>query len=172
VSRSAVLRLSYAIATLAVLAADQATKDVITSRMSLYSSVPVIPGFLHLTLVTNRGALFGLFHDLAEPYRSVLFTSIPMVAIGLILFFQYRTTLADRAAQAGLALILGGALGNLVDRLRLGYVVDFIDMFLGEHHWPAFNLADSSICIGVTLLVIDLVLQGRRQHVAEMPPVA
>jgi signal peptidase II len=164
------LRIVYSLGTLAVLVGDQATKDVVTSRMALYSSIPVIPGFLHLTYVTNRGALFGLFHDLAEPYRSVLFTSIPIVAIGLILFFQFRTTLADRAAQAGLALILGGALGNLVDRLRLGYVVDFIDVFLAKHHWPAFNLADSSICIGVTLLVVDLVLQGRRHHAAEMPP--
>ena len=163
-------RAIYALATLAVLILDQLSKQWITSSMPLYSSTPIIPGLLHLTLVTNRGALFGLFHDLADPYRAVVFTSIPMLAIVLILFFQFRTTIADTAAQAGLALILGGALGNLVDRLRLGYVVDFVDLFIGEHHWPAFNVADSCICVGVSLLVLDLFLKGGRQQEAGLPP--
>ena len=168
-SRATVLRLAYALMTLSVLLLDQATKAVVVSRMTLYSSAPVIPGLFHITLVTNRGALFGLFHDLADPYRSTLFTAVPLLAIALMLVFQYRTTIHDLATQSGLALILGGALGNLIDRIRLGYVIDFLDVFVGEHHWPAFNVADSCICVGVACLVIDLLARGWRRQAA-LPP--
>jgi signal peptidase II len=169
VSRSTLVRALYAGGTLLVLVLDQATKMWITSCMTLYSTTPIVPGFLHFTLVTNRGALFGFLHNLADPYRGLLFTSIPVMAILLILFFQFRTTIADSIAQTGLALILGGALGNLIDRLRLGYVIDFVDVFVGEHHWPAFNVADSTICVGVSLLVLDLLLKGRQEE-AGLPP--
>jgi signal peptidase II len=153
---------AFGLLALGVLLADQIAKEIVTSRLALFSSVPIVPGLFHLTLVTNRGALFGLFHDLADPYRAILFTAVPILAIALILVFQYRTTIADTVAQAGLALILGGALGNLTDRLRLGYVVDYLDVFVGSYHWPAFNVADSSICAGVGLLVLDLLAKGRR----------
>jgi len=160
VSRGTLLRFAYGLLTLAILGLDQTTKALVVSRMTLYSSLPVVRGLFHITYVTNRGALFGLFHDMADPYRGALFTSVPVLAIALIVVFQTRTTLADTVAQAGLALILGGALGNLSDRLRLGYVVDFLDLFVGEHHWPAFNVADASICVGVGLLVLDLLARG------------
>ncbi|MFQ5876850.1 MAG: signal peptidase II [Acidobacteriota bacterium] len=159
--RGRVLRIAYALVSLSILGLDQLAKELVVSRMVLSSSVAVIPGLFHLTLVTNRGALFGLFHDLPDPYRNLLFIVIPVLAILMILGFQYRTTLADVVAQTGLALILGGAVGNLVDRLRLGYVIDFLDFFIGDHHWPAFNLADASICVGVALLVSDLLVRGR-----------
>jgi signal peptidase II len=162
VSRALLLRIGYVLLSLAILALDQVTKEIVSSRMTLYSSIPVVPGFFHLTLVTNRGALFGLFHDLADPWRGALFTVIPLAAIVLVLVFQYRTTLHDPLTQSGLALILGGAAGNLSDRIRLGYVVDFLDVFVGDRHWPAFNVADASICCGVGLLVLELVRRGRR----------
>lgn len=168
-SRATLLRAAYALLTLSVLVLDQATKAMVVSRMTLYSSAPVVPGVFSLTLVTNRGALFGLFHDLPDPYRSSLFTAIPLLAIALMLVFQYRTTVHDFATQSGLALILGGALGNLVDRMRLGYVIDFLDVFVGEHHWPAFNVADSCICVGVACLVIDLLARGWHRPAA-VPP--
>ena len=168
-SRAAALRLAYTLLTLSVLVLDQTTKAMVVSRMTLYSSAPVVPGVFHLTLVTNRGALFGLFHDLPDPFRSTLFTAVPLLAIALMLVFQYRTTVHDFATQSGLALILGGALGNLVDRIRLGYVVDFLDFFVGEHHWPAFNVADSCICVGVACLVIDLLARGHQRQAA-LPP--
>ncbi len=171
-NRGTLLRLIYALLTLAVLGLDQITKSLVTSRMTLYSSVPVIHGLFHLTLVTNRGALFGLFHDMPDPYRAVLFTSVPILAIMLIVVFQSRTTIADTVAQSGLALILGGALGNLVDRLRMGYVVDYLDVFVGEHHWPAFNVADASICVGVSLLIFDLLARGPGLRRAGVPPEA
>jgi signal peptidase II len=169
VSRSTLLRIAYALLTLSVLLLDQATKLMVHSRMTLFSSAPVIPGLFHITLVTNRGALFGLFHELADPYRGALFTVVPVMAIVMMLVFQYRTTIHDAVTQSGLALILGGALGNLVDRLRLGYVIDFLDVFVGDHHWPAFNVADSCICIGVALLVIDLLARGWHRQPA-LPP--
>ena len=163
------MRIAYALLSVSILGLDQVTKELVTARMTLYSSVAVIPGLFHLTLVTNRGALFGLFHDMASPYRNLIFTFVPMLAIVVILLFQYRTTVSDTMAQAGLALILGGAVGNLIDRLRFGHVVDFLDVFIGEHHWPAFNVADASISIGVSLLVLDLLLKGRRRPDA-VPP--
>jgi len=169
-NRDAAWRAAYALVSMTVLSLDQITKWKITSTMTLYSSIPVLRGFFHLTLVTNRGALFGLFHDMADPYRGALFTSIPILAILLIVVFQVRTTVADTAAQAGLALILGGALGNLTDRLRLGYVIDFLDIFVGSHHWPAFNVADASICIGVTFLVLDLLAKGPEHRRAGTTP--
>ncbi len=99
-----------------------------------------------------------------------MFLAVPVIAITLILYFQYRTSTADIMTQSGLALILGGAVGNLVDRLRFGHVVDFVDVFVGEHHWPAFNVADSAICVGVSLLFIDLLRQSRRSRPVESPP--
>ncbi len=169
-NRETAWRASYALVSVSVLVLDQITKWQITSNMALYSSIPVVRGLFHLTLVTNRGALFGLFHDMADPYRSALFTSIPILAIVLIVVFQVRTTVADTVAQAGLALILGGAVGNLTDRLRLGYVIDFLDIFVGDHHWPAFNVADASICIGVTFLVLDLLAKGPEHRRAGSTP--
>lgn len=161
-SRQVFIRAGFGLVSAGVVALDQLTKRLVTDSLPLHSSVEVIPDLFHLTLVTNRGALFGLLHDLPDPYRSALFTLVPLLAVGLIIYFQARTTLQDTLAHAGLALILGGALGNLVDRIRLGHVIDFLDVFIGEHHWPAFNAADSAICVGVSLLVLDLMARGRR----------
>jgi len=163
-SREACLRVAYGLVSAGVVLTDQVTKRLVTASMPLHSSVEIVPNLFHLTLVTNRGALFGLLHDLPDPYRSSLFTLVPLLAIWLIVSFQARTTLQDTLAHAGLALILGGAIGNLIDRVRLGHVIDFLDVFIGEHHWPAFNAADSSICVGVSLLILDLLIHGRRRR--------
>ena len=166
-SRAARLHIAFGLVSAGVVLLDQLTKRLVTASMTLHSSIEVIPNLFHLTLVTNRGALFGLLHDLPDPYRSSLFTLVPLLAIGLILYFQLRTSLQDILAHSGLALILGGAIGNLVDRVRLGHVIDFLDVFIGDHHWPAFNAADSSICIGVSLLILDLLVHGRHRREAE-----
>jgi signal peptidase II len=155
-------RLRWLLVSAGVLLIDQVTKSLIRARLPLHDSDPVVPGLFSLTHVTNRGALFGLLHDLPDPWRALLFTVVPFAAILLILYFQGRTAVADRLAHGGLALILGGAAGNFLDRLRLGYVVDFLDVYAGEHHWPAFNVADSAICIGVSLLILDLLRPHRR----------
>jgi signal peptidase II len=156
------LRLGWALASVAVLALDQTTKHLVRACMPLHDSIPILPGLFQLTHVTNRGALFGMMRDLPDPWRAAVFTSIPILAIVLIVWFQARTPAGEGLAQVGLALVLAGAVGNLVDRLRFGQVTDFLDVYLGEHHWPAFNLADASICVGVTLLLLDLMRHGPR----------
>lgn len=155
-------RIAWALVSLLVLGVDQATKAQVRRLLPLHESVGVVPGFVQLTHVTNRGALFGMLHDLPDPWRSAIFTLVPLLAIVLIVGFQARTPAGARLAHAGLALILGGAAGNLADRLRFGQVTDFVDVFVGAHHWPAFNVADSSICVGVALLVLDLLRYGGR----------
>lgn len=139
----------------AILAADQATKVVIADRLRPGEIQPVIDGWFQLRFIVNRGGLFGVFRDLPELWRTTLFTGVPVVACVGLLFFLLRTPAGERALRAGLALILGGALGNLIDRLRLGHVIDFLDVYWRDHHWPAFNLADASICVGVGLILLD-----------------
>ncbi len=171
-SRGALLRAAYAALSLSVLLLDQATKLLVASTMALYESVPVIPGLFHITVITNRGALFGILHNLPDPYRAALFTAVPVAAVALMLTFQLRTAPTERSTQVGLALILGGAIGNLADRIRLGYVVDFLDVFVGTHHWPAFNVADASICVGVSVLLADILWRGVRHRRTALPPEA
>lgn len=171
-TRVAAMRVAYGLLALSVLVLDQTTKHLVTSTLTLYASVPVIPGLFHITVVTNRGALFGMLHDLPDPYRAALFTAVPIIAVGLMLVFQYHAAATETLTQTGLSLILGGALGNLIDRVRLGYVIDFLDVFIGSHHWPAFNVADSSICVGVGLLLVDALARGRRRRRVAAPPVA
>jgi signal peptidase II len=162
VSHAARARIVFALVSLAVAAIDQVSKAIVLRHLAPAGSVPIVPGLFNLTFVTNRGALFGLLHDLPDPFRAVLFTVVPGLAVALVVLFQYRTDVTERLTQTGLALILGGAIGNLADRIRLGHVVDFLDVFVGTHHWPAFNAADSSICIGVGLLLLDLIARSRR----------
>ena len=157
--RPGALRFFYLLLSLSLFAMDRVSKSLVVARLPLYESVPVIHDFFHLTHVANTGALFGLMAGLASPLRGVVFITIPILAILLILLFQFRAQETDLSIQVGLALILGGALGNLYDRVAYGHVVDFLDFSLAGHHWPAFNLADSSICLGVFTLILDLLRQ-------------
>jgi signal peptidase II len=161
-SRGGTLRLLYLGLSLFLFAMDRLSKSLVVSRLPLYDSVPVIPDFFHLTHVANTGALFGLMAGMDSPLRGIVFITIPVLAIALILVFQFRTEESELPVQVGLSLILGGAMGNLYDRVLYGHVVDFLDFSLAGHHWPAFNLADSSICLGVFTLVLDLLRHDRR----------
>jgi len=154
--RPGFVRLLYLALSLLLFGMDRLSKSLVVARLPLYESVPIIRDFFHLTHVANTGALFGLMAGMASPLRGAIFISIPVLAILLILIFQFRTPESDLLVQVGLSLILGGAMGNLYDRVRYGHVVDFLDFSLAGHHWPAFNLADSSICLGVATLVLDL----------------
>jgi signal peptidase II len=161
-SRGGSVRLLYLGLSLFLFAMDRLSKSLVVSRLPLYDSVPVIQDFFHLTHVANTGALFGLMAGLASPLRGIVFITIPVLAILLILVFQFRTAESELPIQVGLSLILGGAMGNLYDRVLYGHVVDFLDFSLAGHHWPAFNLADSSICLGVFTLVLDLLRHDRQ----------
>ena len=151
-------RRPYLLLMLAVVGLDQATKWLVDRVMDLHESRVVIEGLLSLTYVQNRGAAFGVLSDAELPYQAILFSLVSILALGAIAAYAWRLPAASRLPQTALALIMGGALGNLFDRARLGHVVDFVDVFWGAHHWPAFNVADSAITVGVGLLILEMVL--------------
>ena len=143
-----------AIVSLVVLVLDQATKLWVDRHFFLHESVTVLENFFHFTYVRNKGAAFGIFAD--SSFRVPFFITVSLVAALGILW--YVRTLSDnqRLQVLALSLIFAGAVGNLIDRIRLGEVIDFIDVHWYHRHWPAFNIADSAITIGVALLLIDL----------------
>jgi len=160
------LRLLYAGVGVSVAVADQASKAWAVARLSHTPPQEILPGLFRLVLVRNRGALFGMFQGLQPELRQVVFTALPAVVIAVLGWFAWRAAARDHRAQWAFALLMGGALGNLADRVRLGHVVDFLDFYIAGpggalHHWPAFNLADASICVGIGLLALDSLRSGR-----------
>jgi signal peptidase II len=137
-----------------VFVADQATKWLITRSIVLHESVTVIPGFFRLTHVVNRGAAFGLLSD--SEWNVAILILFSLVALAVVSTLLWRNSHRVSSTGFGLALILGGAVGNLWDRLLDGHVVDFLDFHLNGYHWPAFNVADSAIVIGALLLVAEI----------------
>ncbi len=143
-----------AIVSCVVLILDQATKFYVDSHFRVHESVTVLPDFFHLTYVRNKGAAFGIFADSAV--RIPFFITVSLVAALGILWYMRRLRDEQRLLNFSLALIFAGAVGNLIDRVRLGEVIDFIDVHWYRYHWPAFNVADSAITVGVCLLLVDL----------------
>lgn len=135
---------------------DQVVKALVDRLMSLHESRVVVDGFICLTYVHNRGGAFGFLSDSDFPYQPLLFTLVSLSALVAIAVYGMRLPEASVLPRLALALIIGGAIGNLLDRVFLSYVRDFVDVFWGPHHWPAFNLADSAISVGVGLLVLDM----------------
>ena len=140
----------------AVVILDQATKLLVQRAFRLGESLPVLPGFFNLTYVLNPGAAFGLLAGAAAAFRGPFFIAVSVLAIAVICYYHARYARGRPLSTVGLALILGGALGNLIDRLRVGMVIDFLDFYLGPYHWPAFNVADSGITVGVSLLLVEM----------------
>jgi len=151
-------RQPYLVLLLAVVGLDQVTKWLVDRALELHESRQVIGGLLSLTYVRNRGGAFGVFSDAQLPYQAILFSAVSVAALCGIAAYGWRLPAASRLPQTALALIMGGALGNLIDRARLGHVVDFVDVFWNAHHWPAFNVADSAITVGVFLLILDMLV--------------
>jgi len=139
-----------------VTALDQLTKLLVVRELPLYETVPVIPGVLNLTHIRNTGVAFGLFNTTDFAYKPVAMVLLALLALVGVTVYAAQLPVANILARAGLALILGGALGNLVDRARQGYVVDFVDAYWGTWHFWAFNVADAAITVGVGLLILDL----------------
>ena len=145
------------IAFVVTLTLDILTKYVINANLTYADRIPVIEGVFYLTHVRNTGAAFGLFRDAPSAIRLTFFIGIASVAIVIIIQFLRRLAPGDRLSALALGLILGGAVGNLIDRIRLGEVVDFLHFDLwGGYSWPDFNVADSAIVVGVGLLVLEL----------------
>ncbi len=139
-----------------VLLLDQWTKSLIVQKLPLYERVEVIPGFFNLTHVRNTGGAFGIFGGEKGGLGSILFVVVSFLAIGAIVFLFLRIKENERMLAIAFSLILSGAAGNLIDRLRYGEVVDFLDFHLFTSHWPAFNVADSAICVGIGLMALEL----------------
>lgn len=144
-----------------VLLLDLITKALVLAMLPLGKSVPVIPGFFDITHVHNPGGAFGFLAGLSVEFRAVLFIAVSLLAAMLIVYFYWQTPPDQRLLAFGLALVFGGAVGNLVDRIRFGIVVDFLDVYVGDLHWPAFNVADSAITIGVFIFAVHLIFQKK-----------
>jgi signal peptidase II len=145
----------------AIVSLDQVTKVVVQAYVPLFELVEVIPGFLNLVHIHNAGIAFGMMNDMAHPLRNALTTALPLAALAAIIFYSRQVRPDERLTLIGLSLVLGGAIGNLLDRARLGHVVDFIDVYRGDWHFWAFNVADAAISCGAVLIFIELFLSGR-----------
>jgi len=146
-----------------ILFVDQWTKHAIQQRLVLYQKVEVIHGFFNLVHVRNTGGAFGIFGGERGGLGSLLFVVVSLVAIGSILFLFIRLREDEKRLSLSLSLVLSGAIGNLIDRLRYGEVVDFLDFYLFSFHWPAFNIADSAICLGIGLMALELLIRDRKK---------
>ncbi|MGY5452291.1 signal peptidase II [Agarivorans sp. MS3-6] len=136
-----------------VFAVDQITKLAIAKTFDLYESVAITP-FFNLVSVRNYGAAFSFLSD-AGGWQRWFFTAIALLVSGLLLWWMKQTPAKQKWQAIAYALVLGGALGNVFDRVVFGYVIDFLDFYVGSYHWPSFNVADSAICVGAVLLVLD-----------------
>lgn len=139
-----------------ILLLDQLSKILISSTLPLHSVREIIPGLFNLVHVRNPGAAFSIMAGADAVWRKGLFVGFTLIVLAIILFAYGKVPKSDRWTRTAYSLICGGALGNLVDRLRLGEVVDFLDFHVGSAHWPAFNVADSAISAGAVMLVISL----------------
>lgn len=136
-----------------VVAADQASKAWVVAHFSLYQAQEVIPGLFSFTYLTNQGSAFGFLNGEHGPWRQAFFVGVALLAMLALLVFLRQMREEGRRYVVAASLIMGGAAGNLIDRLRLGAVVDFLDFYWRGHHWPAFNVADSAITVGVALFL-------------------
>jgi signal peptidase II len=137
---------------------DQLTKYWVIFTMPLYSSIPVFPGF-EIVHIKNRGAAFGMFHDTGPVFRILFFGTVTLVCIWLLISWLGTTPRSEKWQRLGLCLILGGALGNVKDRVIFGEVTDFVHVYYRAYSWPAFNIADAAICVGVGVILAVLLQQ-------------
>ena len=149
-------RIHYTFVSLSVIILDAWSKWLISDRIDTHDAVTIIPDFFQLVHVRNTGAAFGIGANADSRIIPLLLNGGAIAVFCVVVVYAMRSPITDRLLQTGLHLILGGAIGNLLDRFRFGYVVDFLDVYVRNHHWPAFNVADSAICIGIGLLFLDM----------------
>lgn len=146
---------------------DQMSKGLVAQRITLYDSIDVVPGFFRLTHVQNQGAAFGLFSDSNSEWKVAMLILFSVAALAVVSALLWKNGNAMNATAIALSLVFGGALGNLWDRVSSGRVIDFLDIYYGSHHWPAFNLADSAIVIGALLLLSEIFLAPQEEKASE-----
>jgi signal peptidase II len=143
----------------ATLILDQWTKSMASRLLAFQEPVEVIPTFFQLVLVHNPGATFGILSTTPAPYRNALFALISIGAFALLVYPFLRAPKGNYLAPAAIMCVAGGAAGNIIDRIRFGYVIDFLDFYIGQYHWPTFNIADSAITTGIGLLIIHMLME-------------
>jgi len=148
-------KLRYLFVSLGLIALDQWTKWLVEIHLPQHMAQPIIPGLLNLTHVRNTGVAFGLFASQGMSGGSWLLTLLGLAALAAVAIYFWFASAHDRLLLVSLALVVGGAVGNLIDRMSSGAVTDFIDVYVGSYHWPSFNVADSAISIGIVLMAID-----------------
>jgi len=146
----------YYLLMLGLVVLDQATKILVARTVELYQSVPVIPGFFNITRIHNRGAIFGTFSRTNDKTVFILLTAASLAALAMVIYYFFKAAASDKLMKVSLTLIMAGALGNQFDRLARGHVIDFLDLYIGQAHWPFFNVADSCISIGACLMLFTL----------------
>jgi len=142
-----------------VIIIDQITKAVILSFIPLYRSIAVVPRFFSLTHIQNPGGAFGFMSNQSSSLLNIIFLFVASLAICLVFYFYINTPKKYNLLSTGFALIFGGAIGNMIDRIRFGKVVDFLDFYIGDFHWPAFNVADSAISVGIVIFLFHLLFK-------------
>ncbi len=158
-TRPHAMRRLYFLTALVVLALDRTTKWLVEDHIELHDTLQVIPGFFRLTHVQNRGAAFGLFAESPSEWKVAVLVLFSLVALIVVSALLWRNSHSLTMTGTALSLILGGAVGNLWDRLVSGHVVDFLDFYVSSYHWPAFNVADSAIVVGAVLLVAEILFK-------------
>lgn len=146
---------------LLVLCSDQITKIYAVDHLTLGQEVPVIEGLFNFTLVYNPGAAFGMFSGLPDMWRRIVLFGVSLLALGVVFRFMVKDAKDDPPSQIALSGILAGAIGNVIDRFRFDAVVDFLDFHWQGYHWPAFNIADSAISVGVFVLIVRMLFPGK-----------
>ena len=153
-------RLGYVLIAALVFVGDQLSKSAVEHSIPEYAVIPVIPHFFNLTHSKNPGAAFGLFSDSPAAWKTVLLVVISALLIATVVGVVWKSRHLQWEAGIGLALILGGAISNLIDRIRFGRVVDFLDFYFRSYHWFTFNLADSAIVVGALFLILQVIVAG------------
>jgi signal peptidase II len=146
-----------------VVALDQITKAAIVAKLFIHESYPIIDGFFNLVYVMNPGAAFGFLANTSEIFRYIFFIGITALVIVLIIYYILKSKSQNMFTVISLTLIFGGAVGNLIDRVRFGAVVDFLDFYIRSWHWPAFNVADSAISLGAVLMIWGMITQRKEE---------
>lgn len=154
-------RVGLSLLFLGLLGADRVTKILAERSLVFGDSVPVLPGFFQLTLVHNTGMAFGMLDDVNIGAKAWILTGVSAVLIAVIIGFAIKAGPLSRWTASGITLMLAGALGNMWDRISYGYVVDLFDAYIGDAHWPVFNVADATICVGVGFLLLESVAEFR-----------
>ncbi len=154
-------RIFYFLFIFLILFIDQVSKFIISQKIPIYSRLNIIPGFFDLIHIHNRGAIFGFLSRSGSQLVYYFLMVASFVAFSLVLYYFFKTSPQEKFLEISLSLILAGALGNLIDRIFRGYVIDFVDLYVKKWHWPAFNIADASVSIGAVFLILILLFKRR-----------